>query len=213
MQFVGESFTIAETKRERIMNYTVFFSVFAIIFLAELGDKTQLTAMTLAMKFPWLKSFIGIAAAFALLNAGAVTAGRVLFDYLPLFWIKLISAGLFLFFGVATLLGKGFNKEDEESREKTFGNRGAVTTSFAMIFLAEMGDKTQLVTASLAAQHDAPMAVFTGSTMALWLVSLLGIFAGRQLNRFVPLARIHQAAGSLFVIFGLVTAWQAYMAR
>jgi putative Ca2+/H+ antiporter (TMEM165/GDT1 family) len=79
-----------------------------------------------------------------------------------------------------------------------------------MIFLAEMGDKTQLVTASLAARHDAPLAVFAGSTLALWSVSLLGIFAGRKLIRHVPLSYIHKAAGSLFIIFGAVIIYQAF---
>ena len=78
-----------------------------------------------------------------------------------------------------------------------------------MILLAELGDKTQLVTASLAAQHDAPLAVFAGSTLALWSVSLLGIFAGRQLTRVIPLAYIHKAAGFLFLIFGVVILYQA----
>ncbi len=195
------------------MDIAIFFSTFAIIFLAELGDKTQLTAMTLALRFPWAKTFLGIAAAFAVLNLGAVAAGRLLFDLLPLFWIKLVSAGLFLFFGIATLVGKKFDEDEEESREERFGAKGAVVTSFLMIFLAEMGDKTQLVTASLSAQHDAPFTVFAASTLALWLVSLLGIFAGRQLNRFIPLAWIHRAAGALFIIFAAIVAYQAFTSR
>lgn len=191
------------------MDFTILFTTFGIIFLAELGDKTQLTAMALAVRFPWVKTFIGIAAAFALLNLGAVVLGKILFDFLPLFWIEMASAAMFLFFGVTTLRGKVFDKEEEETQEKRFGRKGAVITSFLMIFLAEMGDKTQLVTASLAARHDAPLAVFTGSTLALWSVSLLGIFAGRKLSHFVPLSYIHKAAGSLFIIFGAVIIYQA----
>ncbi|HEX2770322.1 MAG TPA: TMEM165/GDT1 family protein, partial [Geobacteraceae bacterium] len=151
------------------MDFTIFFTTFGIIFLAELGDKTQLTAMALAVRFPWKKTFIGIAAAFALLNVGAVTLGKLLFAFLPLFWIKMASAGLFLFFGIATLRGNGCDGEDEEMK-KDSTKRGAIATSFLMILMAELGDKTQLVTASLAAQHDAPLAVFSGSTLALWSV-------------------------------------------
>jgi Ca2+/H+ antiporter, TMEM165/GDT1 family len=194
------------------MDYTVFFTTFGIIFLAELGDKTQLTAMALAVKFPWKKTFIGIAAAFALLNVGAVVLGKILFAFFPLFWIKLVSAALFLFFGIATLRGNGRDGEDE-SRDKDHAARGAIVTSFLMILMAELGDKTQLVTASLAAQHDAPLAVFAGSTLALWSVSLLGIFAGRQLSRIVPLSYIHRVAGSLFIIFGVAIVFQAFSAR
>ncbi len=191
------------------MDLSVFFITFGVIFLAELGDKTQITAMMLAVRFPWVKTFTGIAAAFALLNLAAVGAGKFLFALLPLFWIKLVSAALFLFFGIATQARKG-SSEEEAAEEKRFGGRGAIVTSFLMILFAEMGDKTQLVTASLAAQHDAPLAVFAGSTLALWSVSILGIFAGRQLNRFCPLSLIHKAAGALFLLFGAVIAWQAF---
>jgi Ca2+/H+ antiporter, TMEM165/GDT1 family len=191
------------------MDFNVFITTFGVIFLAELGDKTQLTAMALAVRFPWQKTFIGIAAAFAVLNVGAVAFGKLLFAFIPMFWIMMASAGLFLFFGIATLRGSG--SEDEVGEEKNrFRGKGALATSFLMILMAELGDKTQLVTASLAAQHDAPVAVFTGSTLALWSVSLLGIFAGRQLTRFVPLTYIHRAAGFLFIIFGAAMLFKAF---
>ena len=195
------------------MDFTTFITTFGIIFLAELGDKTQLTAMALAVRFPWKKTFIGIAAAFALLNIGAVALGKLLFAFLPLFWIMMASAGLFLFFGITTLRGSGSVGEEDGDEKKKFSGRGAIATSFLMILMAELGDKTQLVTASLAAQHDAPVAVFAGSTLALWSVSLLGIFAGRQLIRFIPLSYIHRAAGSLFIIFGAAIVYQAFMSH
>ena len=191
------------------MDLAVFFSSFSIIFLAELGDKTQLTAMALATKHPWKKIFIGIALAFALLNVGAVLVGKLLFAFLPLFWIKLVSGGLFLFFGVSTLRSVGFDEEEEEAEERGLTGRGPVVISFFMILLAELGDKTQLVTTSLAAQHESFLAVYAGSTLALWAVSLIGIFVGKQLTRFIPLAHIHRGAGTLFLIFGAVILYQA----
>jgi putative Ca2+/H+ antiporter (TMEM165/GDT1 family) len=191
------------------MDLAVFLSTFGLIFLAELGDKTQLTAMALAVRFPWGKVFIGTALAFVLLNIGAVALGKVLFTLLPIFWIKLVSAGLFLFFGIATLFGKGKDGDDAEGRRGSSA-RGALAASFLMILMAELGDKTQLLTASLAARHDAPLEVFMGSTLALWSVSLLGIFAGRRLTRFVPLAYIHRGAGVLFIVFGAVILYRAF---
>jgi putative Ca2+/H+ antiporter (TMEM165/GDT1 family) len=194
------------------MDFTVFLSTFGIIFLAELGDKTQLTAMALGTRYPWKKIFIGIAAAFALLNLAAVVVGELLFAVMPIFWIKMVSGGLFLYFGVSTLLAK---KDDanEEAEEKKLGMKGPVITAFLMILLAELGDKTQIVTASLAAQYDSSLAVFIGSTLALWSVSLLGIFLGRQLTRFIPLSYIHKAAGCLFLVFGVAIISQAFFAR
>lgn len=190
------------------MNMSVFLTTFGLIFLAEVGDKTQLTAMALATRYPWQRIFLGIAAAFAFLNMAAVLLGKILFAVLPLFWIKLVSALLFLFFGIASLRSAGFDEAEEEAEEERFRGKGPVGTSFVMILLAELGDKTQLVTASLAAQHDSPLAVFAGSTLALWLVSLLGIFLGRQLTRLIPLSYIHRGAGVLFLLFATVILYQ-----
>jgi Ca2+/H+ antiporter, TMEM165/GDT1 family len=191
------------------MNLTQFLSIFGIVFLAELGDKTQLTAMTLATHYPWKKIFLGIAAAFTLLNLAAVFVGKILFVFLSPFWIQLLSAGLFLFFGINSLLEKSFDEHEEEEEERRFAQKGPIFTAFLMILLAELGDKTQLVTASLAAQQS-PLVVFLGSTLALWSVSLLGIFLGRQLTRVIPLFWIHRAAGILFLIFAAHNGWQAF---
>jgi Ca2+/H+ antiporter, TMEM165/GDT1 family len=188
------------------VNSTVFFTTFGIIFLAELGDKTQLTAMALALRFPWKKIFIGIAAAFALLNLGAVLIGKLLFTFVPLFWINLVSGGLFIYFGITTL--RSCCGDDEEQRPIKAAD--AIRTAFLMILMSELGDKTQLVTSSLAAQHASTLAVFAGSTLALWTVSLLGIFLGKQLVRFVPLRVIHRVAGCLFLLFGGVILYQAF---
>jgi putative Ca2+/H+ antiporter (TMEM165/GDT1 family) len=185
------------------LSVSVFLATFGMIFLAELGDKTQLTAMALAARYPWKKIFIGIALAFALLNLGAVLAGKVLFVLFPIFWTKIASAGLFLFFGVTTLRNSG---ADQESHK--IAAAGAVRTAFLMILFAELGDKTQLVTLSLAARYDSPFLVFCAATLALWLVSLIGIFLGKQLLRYFPIRYIHRAAGVLFLLFGVTLLYQ-----
>lgn len=159
--------------------------------------------MALAARYPWKKVFIGIALAFAVLNLGAVLIGKALFALFPLFWTKIASAGLFLYFGVTTLLHSAPGKDDH-----TVTASGVIRTAFLMILLAELGDKTQLVTLSLAAQYDAPLTVFCASTLALWLVSLLGIFLGKQLIRFIPIHYIHRVAGVLFLLFGSVLLYK-----
>jgi putative Ca2+/H+ antiporter (TMEM165/GDT1 family) len=192
-----------------MMEKTVFLSTFGLIFLAELGDKTQLTAMALALRYPWQRIFVGIAAAFTVLNLAAVLVGKVLFMLLPIFWVTLVSALLFLYFGYSTLRHASAS-EDDDAQPHTAST--AFRTAFIMIFLAELGDKTQLVTASQAAQHsDSLMGlsmVFVSSTLALWLVSLIGIFAGKQLIRFIPLRWIHRAAGFMFLVFGVLGLWK-----
>src|SRR5512147_1242519 len=96
------------------MDSAIFFSTFGLIFLAELGDKTQLTAMALALRYPWQRIFVGIAAAFVVLNLAAVVVGKVLFLLLPIFWVTLVSALLFLYFGYSTLR-YGCGADDDDS--------------------------------------------------------------------------------------------------
>ncbi|CAH2029900.1 TMEM165/GDT1 family protein [Trichlorobacter ammonificans] len=190
---------------------SIFVSTFALIFLAELGDKTQLTAMALALRYPWRRIFIGIAAAFVVLNLAAVLVGKVLFLLLPIFWVTLVSALLFLYFGYSTLRHACADADDDAPPPPA---ASAVRTAFVMIFMAELGDKTQLVTASQAARYSGSLAgmasVFSASTLALWSVSLLGIFAGRQLVRYIPVCWIHRAAGVMFLLFGLLMAIRCF---
>jgi putative Ca2+/H+ antiporter (TMEM165/GDT1 family) len=192
------------------MESTIFLSTFGLIFLAELGDKTQLTAMALALRYPWQRIFVGIAAAFVVLNLAAVLVGKVLFLLLPIFWVTLVSALLFLYFGYSTLRHACGSDDDDDAPPPTAAT--AARTAFIMIFMAELGDKTQLVTASQAARHSDSLTgmgtVFAASTLALWLVSLLGIFAGKQLVRFIPLCWIHRTAGFMFLAFGVVALWK-----
>jgi putative Ca2+/H+ antiporter (TMEM165/GDT1 family) len=192
------------------MESKIFFSTFGLIFLAELGDKTQLTAMALALRYPWQRIFVGIAAAFVVLNLAAVLVGKVLFLLFPIFWVTLVSALLFLYFGYSTLRHACDSEDDENAPPPTAAT--AARTAFIMIFMAELGDKTQLVTASQAARHSESLMgmsiVFASSTLALWAVSLLGIFAGKQLVRFIPLCWIHRSAGFIFLLFGVTALWR-----
>jgi Ca2+/H+ antiporter, TMEM165/GDT1 family len=131
------------------MEQTIFLTTFGLIFLAELGDKTQLTAMALALRYPCQRIFVGIAAAFVVLNLAAVVVGKVLFLLLPVFWVTLVSALLFLYFGYSTLRHASAGEDEEDGPPPTAAT--AARTAFIMIFMAELGDKTQLVTASQAA--------------------------------------------------------------
>jgi Ca2+/H+ antiporter, TMEM165/GDT1 family len=192
------------------LEQTIFISTFGLIFLAELGDKTQLASMALALRYPWQRIFVGIAAAFVVLNLAAVLVGKVLFLLLPIFWVTLVSALLFLYFGYSTLRHACDSDGEEDGPPPTAAT--ATRTAFIMIFMAELGDKTQLVTASQAARHSDSLVgmsiVFAASTLALWSVSLLGIFAGKQMVRFIPLCWIHRTAGLMFLLFGVMALWK-----
>ncbi len=191
------------------MDFSTFLTTFGLIFVAEFGDKTQLAVMTMASRLPGRRVMLGAALAFALLGLLAVSLGRLLFVYVPPLWIALISAGLFLFFGLQTLLAPHEEGEEEETRAPRRAH-GAVVTAFVLIFFAELGDKTQLMTAQLSASSESLLAVFAGATLALWAVALLGIVAGRQLARLLPRKMLARLAGALFILFALFTLWRAW---
>ncbi len=189
------------------MDTGALLSSFGLVFVAELGDKTQFAAMALAARYPWRRVFLGIALAFALLNLAAVTVGQVLFAYVPIDWIRLGAAALFGAFGVASLRAGGLEEGAGAGAADAHGR--PATAAFLMILMAELGDKTQLATAGLAAQQGAPLEVFCGSSLALWSVSLVAIFLGRQLTRWVSLRRLQQAGGVLFLLFAAAALYQA----
>jgi putative Ca2+/H+ antiporter (TMEM165/GDT1 family) len=191
------------------LDLAVFLTTFGLIFVAELGDKTQIAAMLLATRYHWARIFAGIALAFVILNAAAVLVGKALFALLPIWIIQLASGLLFLFFGVMTLRESAAKEEAEEEEAKERKVGGPMMTAFLMILLAELGDKTEIMTATLAAKGSAQLSVFAGSTLALWVVSLLGIFVGRQIARFVPMNVVKKAGGAIFIVFGLVFLAQA----
>jgi len=187
------------------MDLGVGASAFALLFVAEMGDKTQLTAMTLATRYRALPVAIGVCSAFLVLNVLAVLVGQVLFRYVPQQTVLLAAGMLFLVFAWKSWQA---SDEDEEASGPADA-RSAVITSFLMIFMAELGDKTQLALIALAASSGAVWSVFAGATLALWAVSLIGIFVGATLLKNVPKALMHRAAALLFAGFGLLALWRA----
>jgi Ca2+/H+ antiporter, TMEM165/GDT1 family len=182
-------------------------STFTLLFLAEMGDKTQLMAMTLAHRYRIAPVLLGTFAAFALLNLVAVLLGEGLARVVPR-EIVLVAAGvLFLVFGY-----RSWRSGEEDDTATDIGSlRSAWLTSFMLIFIAELGDKTQLAMIALAAESGALWSVFIGGTLALWSVSLLGMLVGRTLLRRVPTHWVHRAAAVLFLFFGLLALAQVAM--
>jgi len=182
------------------MDYSVLLSTFTLLFLAEMGDKTQIMAMTLAHRYRLAPVIVGTFAAFLLLNLLAVLVGEGVSRILPREVVLLIAGALFLFFAY-----RSWSAADEsEDGLAATSHRQAWITSFSLIFVAELGDKTQLAMVALAAQSGALWSVFIGGTLALWSVSLLGMLVGRTLLRRIPTHWVHRAAALLFFGFGLL---------
>lgn len=191
------------------MDPVVLSSAFALVFVAELGDKSQLIAMTLACRYRAAPVIVGVFAAFALLNLLAVAVGAALFQWIPQTLVLLAAGALFLFFAWRTWC----DGDDAEAVTDTpLRAHSVALTSFTMILLAELGDKTQLAMVGLAAGSGAPVSVFTGGTAALWAVSLLGILIGRRLLTRLSHQLTHRIAAALFAVFGLLAVAQAVRA-
>jgi putative Ca2+/H+ antiporter (TMEM165/GDT1 family) len=181
------------------MDLSVVLTTFSLVFLAEMGDKSQLLAMTLAHRYRAVPVIAGTFSAFALLNLLAVVVGQALADLIPQKLVLLVAASLFLYFGYRAWQDAG-NAEGQATDPRPVGNGFVV--SFTMILIAEFGDKTQLAVIALAAGTGQIWAVFAGGTLALWAVSLLGILFGATVLRRVPKHWVHRVAAVMFIAFG-----------
>ncbi len=183
------------------MDINPLLTTFGIIALAEFGDKTQLTVIALSAGYDRVKVFTGVILAFTLVTALGVLVGNTIFKLVSPEMIKIFAGLLFVAFGVITLLSK--ESEKAETNATTLTGNPLVST-FGMIALAEMGDKTQLSAITLVAKYDSPYLVFAGAVLALGFISLLGILAGKKLCEIMPLSKIRIGAGALFILFGIL---------
>ncbi|MBL8448379.1 MAG: TMEM165/GDT1 family protein [Dechloromonas sp.] len=167
-----------------------------------MGDKSQLVCMSLAARHRGLPVAAGAIAAFALLNGLAVLFGSAVAAWLPEGLVTAAVALLFAGFGIQALRYRA-EEEDEVREEKT--GRGVLVTTFALIFLAEFGDKTQIAVAGLGSTAPAG-AVWSGATLALATTSILGVIAGRRLLQRLPLVWIHRVSGVFFLLLALFAA-------
>ncbi|WFE30784.1 TMEM165/GDT1 family protein [Solwaraspora sp. WMMD791] len=172
---------------------------FGVIFIAELGDKSQLMAMTFATRFKMWPVLIGITAATAVVHLVSVGLGHGLGVALPTGWISLVAAVAFFGFALWTLRGDSLT--DEESRRAQRTTRSAIVAVFTAFFLAELGDKTMLATITLATRHGW-FGTWLGSTLGMVAADALAIVVGRMLGKRLPERVIAYGAAALFALFG-----------
>jgi putative Ca2+/H+ antiporter (TMEM165/GDT1 family) len=180
---------------------TLFFSIFAVIFVAELPDKTALAAMMLATRHRALPVFLGAAAALAIQSAVAVAGGSLL-SLLPR-RAAYVGSGL-LFLVSAVVMWR--RHEDEAPKGEAGGSADfgkALWMSFSVVFVAEWGDLTQIATAGFAARTGRPVIVFGAATAALWAVSALAVLVGNRARRFLDAKLTQRVAAVVFALIGL----------
>ncbi|MGC1212314.1 MAG: TMEM165/GDT1 family protein [Micromonospora sp.] len=173
---------------------------FGVIFVAELGDKSQLMALTFATRFKPVPVLIGITVATAVVHLLSVGIGYGLQAALPTGWISLIAGLAFLGFGAWTLRGDKLTEEERRKAEKT--SKSAIVAVGVAFFLAELGDKTMLATITLATKYGW-FGTWLGSTLGMVAADALAILVGRLLGRHLPEKGIRYGAAVLFAISGL----------
>ncbi len=180
---------------------SAFFISFGVIFVAELGDKSQLMALTFATRFRAVPILIGITVATALVHAVSVGIGAVLGASIPTQPISIIAGLAFLGFAAWTLHGDELTAEEAAKVDQT--SRSAVIAASAAFFLAELGDKTMFATITLAT-HEGVLGTWAGSTVGMVAADALAILVGKQLGARLPERTIRIGAAVAFTVFGLI---------
>jgi putative Ca2+/H+ antiporter (TMEM165/GDT1 family) len=178
-----------------------FWISLAVIFVAELGDKSQLMAMTFATRFKMWPVIAGITIATTAVHLVSVAVGGLIGDALPTTAISVVAGLAFLGFAAWTLRGDELTDEEAEKAKRT--TRNAIIAVTVAFFLAELGDKTMLATITLATQHGW-LGTWIGSTVGMVAADALAIVAGRLLGKHLPEKAIRYGAAAAFAIFGIV---------
>ncbi|QCX34217.1 TMEM165/GDT1 family protein [Caloramator sp. E03] len=182
-----------------------FLKTFLLVLIAEIGDKTQLMCMAFASRYKVRDVALGVGVAIFLLNGIAVAVGSLLGSIIPFNYIKIVAAICFIAFGLWTI--KGEDEDEEDVEKKT--NLGPVITIAATFFIAELGDKTQLMTLTLAANFKQPILVLLGSILGMFVADSLGIVGAAWLKKYVPDALMKWATAIIFLVFGIITLYEA----
>jgi putative Ca2+/H+ antiporter (TMEM165/GDT1 family) len=189
--------------------FRLFLSIFGVIFIAELPDKTALAALVLATRHRPLPIFLGTAVALAFQSLVAVAAGALL-GMLPARPVHMFAGGLFLV-SAAVMWRKKADDEDGEAAKDAPAPSflRSAWLAFTVVFIAEWGDLTQLATGALAARYQAPLLVFAAATLALWAVAGVAVVAGSSAAKFLDPHLTQRIAAVIFACLGvaLLAGW------
>lgn len=190
---------------------TAFILATIAVVLAEMGDKTQLLAMAFAARFRWQTVLWAVFAATLVNHFMAVAIGNMITQFISIEWIKLVAAASFIAFALWTIRGDKLDGEDLENGRSPFW-----TVAIAF-FIAEMGDKTQLMTVALAAEEACKIGgnglvckiqqivpIWMGTTCGMIIADAFGIIIGIVLNKHIPEKLVKWVAAACFCAFGLL---------
>ena len=184
-------------------------SVFPVIFLGELPDKTMFASLVLASHGRPLAVWLGAASAFALHVAIAVTVGVVIFNLLPHRPVEAVVAALFLAGAAYSFAIRNQSGESADVATKRSA-LGASAAAGAVIFIAEWGDLTQILTANLAARYHSALNVGVAAVAALWAVAAIAVIGGTGLLRLVSVRALRITTAVVLVGLAVYTAVTAF---
>ena len=191
------------------MNWTVFAAVFPLIFLGELPDKTMFATLVLASRGQPLAVWAGAAVAFGVHVVIAVAVGSALFAVIPHRALDAVVAAMFLAGSIYSYLIR--NQEEETGPElRAAASPWRVAAGAAVvIFIAEWGDLTQILTANLAARYHSPLSVGLASLLALWAVAAIAVVSGANLLRFLSVRTLRLTTAGVLLALAVYSAIQA----
>jgi Ca2+/H+ antiporter, TMEM165/GDT1 family len=173
---------------------------FGVVFVAELGDKSQLMTLAFAARYRLAPVLAGVVVASAVVMAVSVLVGAAVGDLLPADAVTVVAGLAFLGVAAWTLRGED---DEEEGVSTAAGSRSAVLTVGGTFLLAELGDKTMLATVSLATGHGL-WPTWAGATLGMVAANLLAVAGGRALGTRLSARTVRLGAAALFLVFGLV---------
>ena len=188
---------------------------FGAIFVVELPDKTFIATLVMSTKMRPLFVWIGVGLAFLVQTGIAVGLGKAA-SFLPEQLIHTVAALMFLIGAVILFREARSADDDEAEQEEEYAARAdpaahgfrVVATSFLVLFAAEWGDLSQLLTISLVAKYDDPVSVFLGAWGALLAVSGLAVIVGRLLLQRIRLSLLHYVGATVCVLMAVLTVWE-----
>ena len=190
------------------MDLAIVAAVFPIIFIGELPDKSMFASLVMAARGRPFAVWLGAASAFLIHVAIAVTIGVAVFNLLPRRVLDLVVA---VMFGVSAYLAFEAARPTPRVEPVEAPDTGrVVATAFGVIFLAEWGDLTQVLTANLSARYHAPLSVAVGATLALWAVAGLAVIGGHGLLSRLPTRPLRLVTGSVLAVLSLVELVTAF---
>ena len=203
------------------MDWTALISTFGLLLVAELGDKTQLAVVTQVCKHrrPWAV-FLGATSALVLVTALGAVGGNVLARVVPPAVLRIVAAAAFVVLGVLIgrqalrargggLSGAACETEQDlplDCAPVSAWDWKAFASTFGLLFVAELGDKTQLAVFSMAGKYGSVGSVFAGGALALTAVTALGVLGGQGLCRIIPERLLLWISAAAFVVMGVLVA-------